>query len=136
MQDRADDVLDEGVDVGAGRRLGADLAFGFGADVPHLPASPVRLHDTLGSVHHTLDEVGGDRDDPRLRGVHDGAHQGVHCSVTTKDQRRLSTPLPPLLRLGAGRMLRVPGVQGGLLGQLDRLDRRGRAAMFGLEGER
>jgi len=96
----------------------------------------VRLHDTLGSLRDTLDQVGGDRDDRRLRCPHDGPHQGVHCSVTTKDVRRLGTPLPPLLRLGPGRMLRVPGVQGGLLGQLDRLDRRGRAAMFGLEGDR
>jgi len=132
-------VFHEGVDVRPGGGLGAGLAFGFGAHVPHLPGGPSGLDDVLCRL-----------DDRCHRG---GVHRGQRCHRAGSAGRQggdqpgdgpvaaqyvggLLAPLPALLGLGAGRVLGFPGLQGRLLGQFDRLDRGRWAAVRRLEGRR
>jgi len=63
----------------------------------------------------------------------DGPGQVVNGPVAAQDGCGFAAPNPALVGFGSELVLGVPGLQGGLLGQLDGLDRGRRPAVVGLE---
>ena len=131
-QGPGNDLLDRVVQVGQGDTGGACESFGFGAHVPHLPggARPGhRGHDRSGGGCYP---GGGDGlcvlAAPGGRGDH-----VVDGGGPAQDVLRLGRPGGSLGGERAGGVLACSGFQGGLLGQVQGLDRRGRAGVIDLE---
>jgi len=74
-----------------------------------------------------------DHGDGGDRGARHGPGQPVDALLRPQHLCCLGPPLGPLLSFGAGAVLGSPGLQGGLLGQLDSLDRGRWAGVVGLE---
>ena len=102
----------------------------------HVPALPVRAgglqrvadSDRRGAHPGCVDAVRGAVGWVECRGDH-----RLHGAVPAEDLACLSGPCGALLGQRAGRVLGLAGLQGRLLCQLDRLDRRGRPTVRGLE---
>ena len=136
-----DDLVDQRVDVGAGREargVGADLTFGFGPDMPHLPGGPAVSTTRAVARRRAAIPATSRSTVPRARWPRPaGARRSGRCGRPSAwSPPRTARPRPArpaLLGFGAGFVLGVAGLQGGLLGQLDRLDRGRRPAVLGLE---
>jgi hypothetical protein len=133
LQHLGDDQLNQLIDL-VGRNVGSpDLALRFGADMPALPARTVRLHrrqHLLSGCRHPLRihmrarrrgrvESFGDHGSDRLRSA-----EGLDG---------LGMPGGAPLGQGAGFVLGLPGLQGGLLRQLQGFHRGRRPTMITLK---
>jgi len=107
-EDGGHDLVDEGVDIRSGRRQGAGLTFGFGADVPNLPGGSVRLQHPLRDSDDLVHLLRVDRDHGGDRGASHGPDQLVHALLRSQNPSCLGSPLGSLLSLGAGGVLGVP----------------------------
>ena len=112
---------------------GADLPFGLGTQMPHLPGRPGGLHD----VHHrrrgALDELSVTSTAGARCPRGDGGEHPRDRAGTAEHADGLLAPGGALLGERAGFVLGGAGFQGGALGQRDGLDRGRRAAVVGLE---
>ena len=116
--------------------------------MPHLPRRPARLDrrpgpggqlvDQARSATGTVRSAGGSGAAlaAHRRGGDDVPDELVDAVGGAEQVGGFGAPGGPLLGFGAGFVLGVPGLQGGLLGQLERLHRGRRAAVFGLERDR
>jgi hypothetical protein len=109
------------------------LPLGLGPDMPDLPGGAVCLHHRQDPAGRAVDPGGirlrrGDRVP-----VQCGADHVLYRLRAAQKLARLRQPGPPLFAEAAGFVFGVAGLQGGLLGQLQRLDRGGRAAVDTLE---
>ena len=133
-----EDLIDQQIHQRArllGRHVdGADVALGFGADVPHLPGRPGLLHD---GQH----PVGGLRDPAGVGHAWRSLRRG---QVPSRPSRRRRSRPPSTAAAsfsqvarcsaqGSGFVLGVAGLQRCLLGQVQRFDRCGWSAMIVLE---
>ena len=128
-----DEEVDQRVRLLGGELDGADLPFGFGADVPHLPGRPAALeqrHDAVGS----LGDPAGVGTLHRRRGCcQRRCDHRIDSAATAENLGGFGHPYPALFGFGAWFVLRVTGFQGGLLGQMQGLDRSRWPTVVGLE---
>ncbi len=131
-----DQVHDRVSTCSAGRFGGADLALRLGAHVPDLPGRPAR---PAPSSRTRCGGVPDPRRVHRAEAVLRGRRTGRRPPSPDTLRGRRGPPRPrvapggALLGQGARFVLGVAGLQGGLLGQLDRLDHGRWAAVVGLE---
>ena len=125
VEDLVDQQVDERVGLLGGHVGGADLALRLGADVPDLPGRAAFLHrrqDPIGglarpSAASTIVAV------LRRRAERRRAPSTATASGPPSTAAASAEPGRALLGQGAGFVLGVAGLQGGLLGQLQRFDR-------------
>ena len=134
MQHLGHEQLDQLLDLVGGNLYGPDLALRFGADMPALPGRTPFLHrrqHLLRRRRHPL----------RIHGRARASRSGLRVLVimawtASRSAERfggLGMPGGALLGQGAGFVFGVPGLQGGLLRQLQRLHRRRRPTMITLK---
>ncbi len=126
-------MVDPPAGVLRGRLGSPHLAERFGAQVPVLPGRPVGLHPGQHRLHGLVEPLPVEG----LRCVPVGVQRLVdHCpelSFAAENVECLGVPGGALFGQGAGVVLVVAGLQGGLLGQRDLLDGGGRTAVVPLE---
>ena len=129
------DAVDGGVEVGQPDAVDAGLALCLGAQVPDLPGRTVLgdpLDDTLRGLGDPLvGDVLGVRPVPEA--VLDHVPDGL---LAADDRGGLGQPRGPLVGLGAGCVLGLPGLVPRLLREGDGLTFGRRATVLGLEGGR
>ena len=134
VQHLIDQQIDQGVGALGGDVGGADLALGFGPDMPHLPGRAVLLH----RGQHPVGRLGHPRRVDRLpwrgSGGHGPADHGFDRTAPAQHLLGFGPPGRSLLGQRPRFVLRLPGLQGGLLGQVQRFDRGRWPAMILLEG--
>ena len=137
VQHLGHEQLDQLLDLVGGNLYGPDLALCFGADMPALPGRTVFLH----RLQHLLRRR---RHPLRIHGRGLVVEIGLSAwLIIGLDRVRsaerfdgLDMPGGTLLGQRAGFVLGVPGFQGGLLRQLQRLHRRRRPTMITLKPRR
>ena len=133
LQHLGDEQLNQLLDFVGGNLDGPDVALRFGADMPALPGRTPLLHrrqHRLRRRRHPLRVHCRARD---RDGVEGRADHGLDRVRSAERFGGLGMPGGALLGQGAGFVLGVPGFQGGLLRQLQRLHRRRRPTMITLK---
>jgi hypothetical protein len=124
------------INFGGGDRYGPDVALCFGADMPALPGRAPFLHRRQHFLHGRCNPLRVQKDAWRGAGLEGVADHGLDRIGSAERFGGLGVPGGPLLGQNAGFMLGVPGLQGGLLRQLQRLHRRRRPTMITLKPRR
>ena len=112
---------------------GSYLPLRFGPDMPDLPGGAAFLHRRQDPAGRVLGPLGVDQPPGDWLGVQCGVHHMLYGLRAAENLACLAQPGLPLFGEGAGFVFGVAGFQGGLLGQLQRLDRGGRSAVDTLE---
>ncbi len=112
---------------------GPHLAEGVGPQMPVLPGRPVGLHPGQHRLHRPVEPLPIQLGPSVAIGVQGLADHGLELPFAAENLERLGVPGGALFGQRAGVVLVLPGLQGGLLGQRDPLDRRGWAAVVALE---
>jgi hypothetical protein len=111
----------------------AEAAVSLGADVPDLPGRPLPLHRGDHRFSGPLHPGRINGDFGRAELLEGAGEHRLQLAGAAEDLEGLGAPGGALLGEAARSVLAVTGLQGGLLGELDRFDRGGRAAVVGLK---